>query len=402
MIAVRAGPRWAVRRASDAQAAWRAVAPAAVTLALLGAIGVELAVLVAWLPDTLRAFWSGNTGDFHNLYEPASHLQLVGLYSPALTLLLYPLSFIGEHIAYRIFFGMNAAAAVAVACIAQRAVRSPEARLAVALAVVSLPELHWALRLGHITPMLALAALGGLLLVQRRPRLGAVLLAALSLKPQYVIAPFLYLACRRQFRALGVMIVVAAAGAAAGFAAIGPASIATYVQSYLSWGPRSTENLLPVQQAWMYSWPGFLISAGIKPSPALTADLLLLSAGVLAVAVWRLDAAKGAAVAALALVLVTPYSQFYDTLLVAVAMALVLRAGIQSAAAGVIVAALYAAAVVTQTHTYFPVRDVLGPATTSGLYWITPVLLAAIIAVVIADGFARRRAWPCGPSGKGA
>ncbi|MHB8514698.1 MAG: glycosyltransferase family 87 protein [Dehalococcoidia bacterium] len=381
-----------MRPAPDARTAWRAVAPAATTLALLGAIGVELAVVAAWLPDTLRAFWSGGPGDFRNLYEPASHLRLVGLYSPALTLLLYPFSFVGEHIAYRVVFGLDAAAALAVAYVAQRAVRSPEARLAVALAVLSLPELHWALRLGHVTPMLALAALGGLLLVQRRPRLGAALLAVLSIKPQYVIAPFLYLACRRQFRELGVMFGVAAAGAAAGFAVIGPQSVATFAGSYLNWGPRSTENLLPVQQAWMYSWPGFLVSAGVKPNPLLTADLLVLSAGVAAVSVWRLDAAKGAAVAALAMVLVTPYSQFYDACLVAVAMALVLRAGIQPAAAGGIVAALYAAAVVTQTNTYFPVRNVLGPAATAGLYWITPALLAAIVAIAFADGLARRRA----------
>jgi len=377
MMAVR------MRPALQAPPAWRAYAPALVRLALLAAIGVELAVLAAWLPDTLRAIWRGDPRDFHNLYVPARNLDLVGLYSPALSLLLFPITLLGEHTAYRIVCSADLAAAAGVAYIAQRSVRTPEARLASALAVLSLPQLHWAVRLGHITPMLALAALAGFILAGSRPRLAGLLFSLLLLKPQTAVAPFVYLAVRRQFGALASMLGAAAAAALVAFVVIGPGQLATFVSSYVTWGPNSTENLLPVQQSWMYSWPGFLVSAGVHPNPLITADLLLLSLAVTGVAVARLDAATGAAAAALAMVLLTPYSQFYDACLVAVAFALVLRARLSPAVAGGIVAAVYAAALVTQANTYFPVRDVLGPAETGGLFWLTPVLLCAVAALAL-------------------
>lgn len=381
MMAVRARP------AIGAQFACRSYAPALMRIALLAAVGVELAVLAAWLPDTLRALWRGDSRDFHNLYQPARHLGLVGLYSPALSPLLFPVTLLGEHVAYRIVFCAGAASAIAIAYVAQRQVASVEARAAVALAVLSLPELHWALRLGHITPMLALAALAGFMLASRRPRVAGVLLSLMLLKPQTAVAPFLYLAVRRQFRAVMWMLGAAGGAAAVGFAVIGPASVATFAGYLVNWGPHSTENLLPVQQAWMYSWPGFLVSVGVHPNPLVTADLLLLSAAVTGVAVARLDAKSAAAAGAMAMILLTPYSQFYDSCLLAVAFVLVLRAPIAPWLRGLIIAALYAAAVVTQANTYFPVHDVLGPAETGGPYWLTPALLVAIAAIAL---FARR------------
>ncbi len=357
---------------------------------LFAAIGVELAVLVAWLPDTLRHLKAGDPGDFRNLYGPASHLRLIGMYSPALTLLLYPLSPLSVHNAYRVMFCADAASAVAIAWLAQRAVRSRESRVAAALAVISLPEMHWAIRLGHVTPVLALAALGGFVVLPRRPRLGAILLAALSVKPQYAAAPFVLLASRRNFRLLGVMLGTAAAGALAGFAAMGPHAVAQFLGYYLDWGPNSTENLLPVQQAWMYSWPGFLVSAGFEPNRLVSADLLLLSLAVTAVACIRLYISKATAAAALSMILLTPYSQFYDACLVSVALALVLRARIDSRLAGCVAAVLYAAALLTQARTHFPVHDVLGPATTGGVYWLAPALLACIAVLAISAARTRR------------
>jgi hypothetical protein len=265
--------------------------------------------------------------------------------------------------------------------------RSPEARVASALAVLSLPQLHWAVRLGHITPMLALAALAGFVLAERRPRAAGLVLSLLLLKPQTAVAPFVYLAVRRQVRALAWMLGASALAAMVAFAVIGPGAVATFVSDYMSWGPHSTENLLPVQQAWMYSWPGFLVSAGVHPNPLITADLLLLSLAVAGVAVARLDAATGAAAAAFSMVLLTPYSQFYDACLIGVAFALVLRARLSPAFAGGIVAVVYVAALATQANTYFPVRDVLGPAETGGPFWLTPVLLCAVAALAL---FARR------------
>ena len=152
------------------------LAPALARLAMFAAIGIELAVLAAFLPDTVARFWSGQPGDFGNLYVRARHLDLMGLYSPVLTPLLYPISLFGLEAAYRIFFCINVAAVLTIAWLAQRPLQQPEARVAAALAVIALPQVHWALRFGHTTPLLALVALGGLMLVQRRPVLGAVLL----------------------------------------------------------------------------------------------------------------------------------------------------------------------------------------------------------------------------------
>ena len=241
------------------------------------AIGAELAMLIAWLPDTLDYAWNRPNGDFRNLYEPARDLSLVGLYSPFLAPLLHPITYLGELGAFRAVFALNALSLGAVAWIAQRPVRTVEAKAAVALGVLSIPQLHWAVRLGHLTPMLALIALAGLLALQRRPVRGAMLLALLSLKPQYAVAPFLQLLRDRRFDLALTMLGTAAALAAIGFMAIGPAEAREYVSIALDWGPDSRDNLLPVQQSWLYSWPGVQISFGIEPHPLITAQLLALS-----------------------------------------------------------------------------------------------------------------------------
>lgn len=368
--------------------AWRLPAAGALArplarAALLAAIGVELAVLAAYLPDTVRQGWNGPIGDFHNLYIRSRHLDLMNLYSPAVTLALFPIARLPELAAFRAWFVINVLCVLAAAYLAQACVRGAEARIAAALAVLSLPQMHYALRLGHLTPLLTLAALAGFLLMRRNARWGAVVLSLLSLKPQYAVAPFLWLLVRRQWRLAATMLAAAAAMATVAFVAIGPGSVVTFARLWLDWGPDSTNKLLPTQQSWMYSWPGFLISAGLRPDPLLTLDLLALSAAVVVVAWLRVDAAKGAAVAALAMIPLTPYAQFYDAGLLAAAFALILHAGLRPGLAAAIVAALYAAAVVTQANTIFPVRDMLADAHTDGLYWLTPALLLAIGAIAM-------------------
>jgi hypothetical protein len=348
------------------------------------AIGVELAVLVAFAPDTLHRGWHGPTGDFHNLYVRGRDLELMGLYNPVLTPLLYPLHFLGELNAYRLVFAMNVASLSILAFIAQRYVASVEAKVAVVLAVLSFPQMHWALRLGHLTPMLAVVALSGLLLLERRPRIAAVTLSVLSLKPQYAIAPFLYLLRRRMFTLAALMLGAAAAMALLGFAVIGPASLKDFLALYLDWGPDSSDNLLPIQQSWMYSWPGVQISLGLEPNPVITFDLMLLSLGVVALAWVRTGPVRGVCITAFAMLLFTPYAQFYDFGLVLVGMALLLRCALSPAVTLVAFGGLYLAAVATQANTIYPTKDLLGPAQTDGVYWLTPALLLVIAALAIA------------------
>jgi hypothetical protein len=347
------------------------------------AVGVELAVLVAFAPDTVARGWNGPTGDFHNLYVRGRDLQLMGMYNPVLTPLLYPLHWLGELNAYRFLFAVNLCSLFAVAVIAQRAVNSLEAKAAVFLAVVAFPQMHWALRLGHLTPLLALVSLTALLMFGRRPRGAAAMLSLLSIKPQYAVAPFLYLLRQRAFRLAAIMLGAAAALAVVGFLVIGPASIREFLSLYFDWGSDSADDLLPIQQSWMYSWPGVQISLGLEPNPVITFDLMLLSLGIVLLAWLRTDARGGLCVTAFAMLLLTPYAQFYDFGLAVVGMALLLRSGINPPLAAVLFGGLYVAAVVTQSNTIYPTKDLLGPAQTDGVYWLTPAILFVIAVIAI-------------------
>lgn len=358
--------------------AWRDV----LALACIAAIGVELAVLVAWTPDTLRYLRAGPIGDFRNFYEPARDLRLVGLYNPVLAPALYPLHWLGPLNAYRALFIANCLAVLWMAWVAQRGATAPEARLAIALAVIALPQMHWAIRLGHFTPLLAAVSLGGLLLACRRPRAGALVLSLLSLKPQYAAAPFVHLARRRRSDA-ALMLAAAGAMAMLGFAAIGFGSMREYVSLLFDWGPQSADNLLPVQQSWLYSWPGVQISLGVEPAPPVTFALIAVSFAFVAVAWMRTDAIGGACVTAFAMLLLTPYSQFYDFALIVVGLALLVRCRIHVAARAAMFAGLYAAALYTQSVTIFPVGDAFGTGGTDGPYILTPAVLGVIAALAI-------------------
>jgi hypothetical protein len=369
---------------------------------LLTLIGVELAVLVTWLPHTLEMWWRADRlGDFGSFFTAAEELRPNGLYSPGLSLLLYPLTHAGIQNAYRVYVGLGALAVLGVAYLAQRGVGSPEGRLAVALGVISIPQMHWALRLGHLTPFLALAALSGFLLLRRRPYLAGICFALLILKPQYAPIPALYLLWTRNGRALAAMVGTVAVLEVAGFAAAGFGAVGPYLASFFDWGADARDNLLPYQQAWQYAWQGFLISAGFEPNPLVIFDLVVVSLAVVVLVWHKAGGFVAAAAAALGMLLVTPYANFYDWGLLVVAGALLLRAEIAwKAMLPVIVVGLYAALLVSQQATPFPAVDVelaalgtggnftITPAgftsPTRGIYWVTPAALAvaAFLALV--------------------
>ena len=364
--------------------------------ALLILIGVELAVLVTVLPETLEKWWQADqTGDFGNFYNDAANLDINGLYSPGLSVLMYPLTWLNIHNAYRVYVTLGMLAVLAVAYLAQRNIGSIEGRAAMALGIISLPQMHWALRLGHMTSMLALAALGGFLLLKRHPVLAGLSFALLVLKPQYVVIPGLYLLWTRNSRALAAMIGGVLVIEIVGFAAVGFSNVGPYIGSLFDLGADARDNLLPYQQSWQYAWQGFLISAHIEPNPLVVLDLSLLSIG-LVVLVWaRTTRTVMLAAAALGMMVVTPYANFYDWGILAVAGALLLRADIRwKALTPVILVGLYVAMLVSQHATPFPAIDVqvgvieadgrisILPASyvfpTDGIYWITPLTLGVI------------------------
>jgi len=402
-----------------------AVWGALLSAALFAVIGIELAVLAALVPTTLEQWWTvSSPGDFANFYNDAQNLNVNGLYSPGLSLLMYPLTFLSTVNAYRVYVALGALAFLGVAYLAQREVELPEAKVAVALGVLSIPQMHWGLRLGHMTAFLALAALGGFLLLKKRPFVAGLCFALLILKPQYAVVPVMYLLWTRNWPALGGMAAGSLGITLVGFAAVGFGEVGPYIGTFFDLSADTRDNLLPYQRSWQYAWQGFLISAGIEPHPLVVIDLSILSLCVVVVAWARGTRTAALVAAALGMLLVTPYANFYDWGLIVVAGALLLRADLAwKPAVPLMLGALYVALLASQAATPFPAVDVqvgvIGadgsvsalPASyvspTDGLYWITPLALviAAIMAFtamrigsreldVAVDQDAARPAWP--------
>ena len=374
----------------------RALAAGAAPHLLIGvAIGVELLALAAQLPRTLDSWIDPvhyGYGDFRYFYESSRSLSLSGTYNPALALLLHPLTYLSMTQAFRVYLAINAAALLAIAYIAQRPLEAPHAKAAMALGVLALPQAHWALRVGHFTELLALVALLGFLVARRRPALAGALFACLALKPQYLPVPMLYLLYTRNWRALGALAALFAAASIAGVVAagvsIGDAGAyyfdrVRYVLEDMAVG--KDQLLLPVQESWQYSWRGWLVSAGINPNPLLIADLLALSAVAVLACWWRCTPSVARVAAALGMLLLAPYSTFYNWSMIAVAAALLVRSDLRPKwLIAAILAAFGLAAVASQAATPFPAVDRFATSDTRGLYWLPPVALATLFVLAIA------------------
>ena len=356
---------------------------------LLVAVGVEMAALVALLPETLQTWWRGRPpADFLLLLNAARDLEPNGLYSPGLSLFLYPLTWLDAEAAYRVYVALGGLAVLSIAYLTQREVGSLEGRLAVALGVVTLPQMHWALRFGHLTPFLAAAALAGFLLARRRPYLAGLCFSVLVLKLQYAPVPALYLLWTRNFRCLAAFVAGGVALETAGFVAAGFDEMGPYLRGLFDLGSDHRDNLVPIQQAWQYAWPGFLISAGLDPNPLVAFDLMALSLVAVALVWMRGDKSVGPAAAALGMLLVSPYSNFYDWGLLVVAGVLLLRADVSwKGLRPAVLVALYVGLMATQRATPWPI-DVVGLdpeqiSGTRGLYWITPLALAVVCLLAL-------------------
>jgi len=384
-----------ITRTAPAPPALRRFAAAAPGALLLAAIGIEVLALVALLPRTLDV-WAHPArfgyGDFNYFYESSRSLSFSGTYNPALAVLLHPLTYLSMTHAFQVYFAANVVAMLGVAYLAQRAVDAPLARIALALGIIALPQAHWALRVGHFTEILAFVALAGFLAAPRRPVIAGMLLAALALKPLYLPVPVLYLLFTRNWRALATLSAIFAVMSVAGVAAAGVSitQAAGYYADRIAYVAKDIvvgqdQLLLPVQQSWQYSWRGFLVSAGIEPNPLLVADLLALSAAAVAFAWWRATPPAARAAAAIGMLLLAPYSTFYNWSMIAVAAALLVRSELRPRwLTPCILAALALSAAATQAATPFPSPDQFAPATTRGFYWLPLVALASVFAIAIA------------------
>lgn len=369
-------------------------------LGLLFLAGVEFAVLLAWLPDTLRQWWHAGPlapsderpmGDWQVFYAYAKALDANGLYNPILPVLQHPFTWLPIDAGYRLYAGLGAACVVATAFVAQRSVASFEARLAVVLGVMSLPQMHWALRGATLTPFLALATLGGFLLLEKRPRAAGLCLALLALKPQFALVPLAYLLLSRRWTAFlwasGAVVLMTLAG----LAVVGFGYTDTYFRMLFDWGPDQRDNLSPIAQSWQHTWPGVLRSIGAQPHPLLWLDLIAASLIAVGFACRRMPRSTHGGPVALGMLLATPYAMFYDWGLLVVAGALLLTARAHNPALiPALVIAGYAAAVATQAATPYPPPfpfvdegTIVWPSSTYGLYWTAPLALLALAALAI-------------------
>jgi len=221
------------------------------------------------------------------------------------------------------------------------------------------------------------------------------------LKPQYAAVPGLYLLWTRNGRALAAMVAGTLVLEVAGFAAVGFSNVGPYISSFFDLSADARDNLLPYQQSWQYAWQGFLISSDIEPNPMLALVLSFLSLGVVVVAWAQGVRSVAIAAAALGMLIVTPYANFYDWGILAVAAVLLLRAELKwGFLIPVVLVGLYAAMLISQYATPFPAVDVqvgvvetdgrisVLPASfispTNGIYWITPLVLAVVGLLALA------------------
>jgi len=373
-----------------------AVAPA---LLLYAAVGIELMALATWLPDTLASWFHperAGYGDFPVFYRQGQTFHFNATYSPGLAVLMRPLALLSMRHAFWIYTGVNVAALLAIAYAAQAGVRSLPAKAAMALGVLALPQAHWALRVGHFTPVLALATLVGLLLARKRPVAAGLAFGVLALKPQYIIVPLLYLLWTRNWRALGACVGALAAlglaGIAAAVVAMGPgviaysvgyyADAAGFVVRYVTVGQQDQLYV----QGWQYSWYGFLVSAGLDPNPLIAFDLILVSLVAMLIVWWKGTPSVARVATVLGMLLLTPHSTFYNWTIIAVAGVLLVRSDLRPRwLVPAMLAGLALAAAATQNATPFPIPvDLYRPPGTRGLFWIQPATLAALIALALA------------------
>jgi arabinofuranan 3-O-arabinosyltransferase len=199
-------------------------------------------------------------------------------------------------------------------------------RIGIVLAL-GFPAAIWNVTAGQNGFLTATLIGGGLASMERRPALAGVFLGLLTYKPQFGLLFPLVLIADRRWLTIAVAAAVALALAAASWIVFGSASWL----AFFHWLPISGEIILGQGRAdfdRLQSLYGLVRAHGGNETLAWsvqTAGSLAVAAGV--VWLWRSRAAfelKAAALAAATLV-ATPYVYMYDVVILAVAVAFLLR-----------------------------------------------------------------------------
>ncbi|HEX5939830.1 MAG TPA: glycosyltransferase family 87 protein [Dehalococcoidia bacterium] len=301
---------------------------------------------------------------------------------PSIIFLYLPGSFLPGDGAYHAAFIVIALATVALATWTAAYFDSWPARLAVFLAVLALPITQLALRLSQPAALYGLAMLAGFTFHARRmPVPAALCFSFLSLKPQFLVLPLLYLLYRRSWRTALWTACLSIAGFLAGAALVGPTATWNLVELTYD---LTIDGPHPLQQAWMYNWQGFALALAGEPLRTAATLLSISSLMLVAVACVRRPAASAALVIA-ASVLVVPYVLFYDWLILCGAAAIAMA--YFSATEGrnwLGVLFLFVWVGVWATHESLPLfGSQAGDLPESEVYWSTVSLVIAMVGYAI-------------------
>jgi arabinofuranan 3-O-arabinosyltransferase len=199
------------------------------------------------------------------------------------------------------------------------------------LVALGFPAAIWNVTAGQNGFLTAALIGGALALLERRPALAGLCLGLLTYKPQFGLLFPLLLIVDRRWTAIIVAALVALAMAAASWLAFGSASW----QAFLHWLPITGHVVLGEGRAdfgRLQSLFGLVRAHGGSEALAWTIQTAgSIATAVLVVWLWRRRApyeVKAAALAAGTL-LVTPYVYMYDVVVLAVAVAFLLRLALQ-------------------------------------------------------------------------
>lgn len=248
-----------------------------------------------------------------------------------------PLSALPFATAFAVWTAINVALLMMIARALARELRAVPAwprRAFVAVFVTSMPVVANVV-FGQVDFIIFAALLGGwLLLRDGRPGWAGVALAAIVIKPQFLIGVVPMLLLARQWRALAALCSAGAALLVVPALLTDPGTLAGNVR-FITQYPGAGDDLR-VNAAEMSNWRGLVVSVTGDDSPWLWAPgLAVIAAGALAVAArrWRTVTAQGYALAVMLPLLASPHLHTQSLMLLFVAVALALRARYDGAAA---------------------------------------------------------------------
>jgi hypothetical protein len=252
---------------------------------------------------------------------------------PVLAVLEAPLTSLGFKTAYWLYSALSIAAFVVFLGIAWTSGRQVPEMPLVILGLAAFRPVHEAVIMGHQSLFFVLALGAGFLALRaKQPLLAGLMLSLLAVKPQWAVAPALFLLFRREWRALAAMGIASSAIFFLPFLAIGHHTLAAYV-NFL----RDQSGADLVSAPHMFSWNGFL--SKLEPNdpfvlPVADIDKTVLyvleaATALVVLFIWLgRDFYFGVAATIVGMLLISTHSVWYDWAFLAVAaLFLVLRPG---------------------------------------------------------------------------